>query len=512
MGTDVHMVNCWDYISSLFPLGESINDEGSRRRRDLQQKDDIQSQHAERKDQGEPLELRAVQSVSGVTKENSQLACDLDDDATNLLGHMPVTKWLREDYLATIAAANANPSVCSRLSTACSSDDSVVLSASTDLQSQSDSSAQHASGPQRRADTSGTRLGTGVKPDDRMERWLAREQRRQRLREARAKLGFGGRIDGRKYTSTSSEYDIEQMLDSNGLLVSLHGILGAGSFSRVYRATWTPEKTADKIDVALKILKGRQSRPLVQEDGSLSLPACLRREVQLVDLALDHPNLVRVLHSSVSRLPYAVVLECCAGGDLHSYINEAIDSSLRRLGWAQRLKIADDIAAGMAYLHSQNIVHRDLKSHNILLDQPVQTLEDAVHAKVCDFAEAKLLGAQHSSECMTRGVGSWMFMAPEVFEATCSDQYTEKVDVYSYAMVIYRMLAGSYLEQQFAPLRFVIFASRGGRPDEHVIPDSAPLVLKRLMRCCWDGDATARPSFSEITMELCRGLEKATDV
>lgn len=233
-----------------------------------------------------------------------------------------------------------------------------------------------------------------------------------------------------------------------------------------------------------------------------------------MDSASDHPNLVRVLHASVARLPYAIVLEYCAGGDLHSYVSKDIGTSLKTLGWSQRLKIASDVAVGMAYLHSQNIVHRDLKTQNILLYRRVETPTDAVHAKICDFGLAKVAGAQQSSGRMTQEVGSWLFMAPEVFERTEDDRpYTEKVDVYSFAMVIYTMLAGSHLElnQNFDALRFVNFTCTGGRPDEDGIPDSAPLLLKQLMRDCWNGDPSARPSFSEVVASLSGRLASATD-
>jgi serine/threonine protein kinase len=314
---------------------------------------------------------------------------------------------------------------------------------------------------------------------------------------------MGYKADGKPpYFSSSDFQDITNVLSQKGLHIRVEEKLGKGSFAKVYRGAWCEDSYGFEAHspVAIKLIDLRHSRPKMNEKGVLVPPKWLRRETE-TQLAQDHDNLVRVIAAFIDTLPYALLLEYCAGGPLHDLVNMDISDSLERLGWQQRIKVASDIACGMAHLHSQLIMHRDLKPQNILFKDRVLSINDVVQAKVCDFGLARYYGGDHCS-LMTHKTGSWQFMAPEVIVSGDGDTYDEKVDVYSYAMVIFVMLVGfdGFGSMGFHQLSLLM--CQGGRPKVEVIPDTAPDNLRLLMLAAWEEEPSNRPTFVDIAEKL----------
>lgn len=79
--------------------------------------------------------------------------------------------------------------------------------------------------------------------------------------------------------------------------------------------------------------------------------------------------------------------ELCNGGDLFHLLHRERDTFI---SWQQKIKICQDVAHGMHFLHSNNIIHRDLKSLNILLVTPIQRPTDPVYVKVSDFGLSRV--------------------------------------------------------------------------------------------------------------------------
>ncbi|CAN6831523.1 unnamed protein product, partial [Brassica oleracea] len=142
------------------------------------------------------------------------------------------------------------------------------------------------------------------------------------------------------------------------------------------------------------------------------------------------------------------------------------------------LKVALDVAKGVCYLHQNNIIHRDLKTANLLMD------EYGI-VKVADFGVARV---QIESGVMTAETGTYRRMAPEVIE---HKPYSHKADVFSYGIVIWELLTGHIF---LAKLNSSFFY-RGFRPK---IPKKTHPKVKGLLQRCWNQDPKDRPEFEEI--------------
>ena len=219
---------------------------------------------------------------------------------------------------------------------------------------------------------------------------------------------------------------------------------------------------------------------------------------------LNHPNLVRLLgYADKPRL--MVVQELCQGNSL--------DHQLYVQGWrpshAQILKVASDVAKGMEYLHTryttpdsthaQPIIHRDLKSPNLLLVAS-PTEEAEVMVKVTDFglSRDKGLDSQNFAQTvMMTGCGSVLWMAPEIL---LGDTYNEKVDVFSFAMCLAECVSGRLPWSGIAGGAEVPHkVTQGERPEMQLAGTADRPVdaqIEELIRDCWQQEAARRPSFS----------------
>ncbi|KAF7828025.1 integrin-linked protein kinase 1-like [Senna tora] len=186
-----------------------------------------------------------------------------------------------------------------------------------------------------------------------------------------------------------------------------------------------------------------------------------------------------------------LITEYLRGGDLHQYLKEK-----GALSPATAINFALDMARGMAYLHNEPnvIIHRDLKPRNVLLVN-----SSADHLKVGDFGLSKLIKVQNSHDVykMTGETGSYRYMAPEVFKHR---RYDKKVDVFSFAMILYEMLEGEPPFASYEPYDGAKYVADGHRPTiraKGYLPELRELTVQ-----CWDADMNQRPSFLEILKRL----------
>ncbi|GBF95241.1 TKL kinase [Raphidocelis subcapitata] len=270
--------------------------------------------------------------------------------------------------------------------------------------------------------------------------------------------------------------------------------LGEGGFGKVYLGHFRGAAVAIKIiagdqpaAAAALTVQGHCPLPRPPLRGDEPLPARLvaefRREV-LTMLALPPHENVLALIAVCPTPPLAIVSEFCAGGSLYSLLH----CPTAMLSWAQVAHILHQAAMGMAHLHEHNVLHRDLKSANLLLHGA------GLSVRVADFGLARLSCGLSTH---TGGVGTFQWCAPEVL---ASQRYSSKADVYSFGVVAWECCAR---QVPFAGMNGVQAAlavvNRGLRPE---IPAHTPEVLAALIRACWAPVPEQRPTFERVVAWL----------
>mmetsp|Transcript_149 Transcript_149/g.399 ORF Transcript_149/g.399 Transcript_149/m.399 type:complete len:573 (-) Transcript_149:102-1820(-) len=342
--------------------------------------------------------------------------------------------------------------------------------------------------------------------DEKLRRW----QQHRKAKKSSKEASYGNMLKNQAQEAPL-DGSIEDLLRQRGLDVSGVEMLAQGSFAHVYKGSWTEPGRTESRMVAVKIMRGSAGAT-----AGTNMPKWLQREIE-VQQSQTHKHLVSVCKASLEREPCILLLEYCAGGSLQDLLQSVQKGGqkpqLWKLAWPQRLKIATDVAAGMLHLHSQRLIHRDLKPLNILLTHAVTSLTMEPHAKVGDFGMARAMEEQGKTNgVMTSTVGSWVYMAPEIMGG--SGTYDEKVDVWSYAMVLYEILAEmvpftNTNAKTANGVKLGLHLLRGLRPVTTTIPEDAPPCMVTLMGRCWATDPGQRPSFHDVHEELQSEYAKA---
>lgn len=187
-----------------------------------------------------------------------------------------------------------------------------------------------------------------------------------------------------------------------------------------------------------------------------------------------------------------IVTEFMSGGSVYDYLHK----QKKTLNMSILLRFAIDVSKGMDYLHQNNIIHRDLKAANLLLD------ENEV-VKVADFGVARV---QAQSGVMTAETGTYRWMAPEVIE---HKPYNRKADVFSFGIVLWELLTGMVPYADLTPLQAAVgVVQKGLRP---IIPPQTLPKFAALLERCWQNDPAERPDFSTITKTLQEILKEVGD-
>lgn len=241
--------------------------------------------------------------------------------------------------------------------------------------------------------------------------------------------------------------------------------IGTGTFGSVHVGTMTQTNKRVAIKVLhMKTLGGRQLETFKREVWTMA--------------TINHPSLLHLVGVTLTP-PFCIVTEL---------LKCSLFDRMKFLTPTRRSIIALRISQGMEQLHAARIIHRDLKSSNILLD------EDDM-PRVCDFG---LVGfKKHGTH--TGFVGTAQWMAPEILRS--SPFYDEKVDVYSFAVLLWELLTLQEPYQGVTQDQLVMAViERGARPP---IPSHfGPPKLVKLIECCWAENPQDRPRFEQITAAL----------
>ncbi|XP_026114774.1 mitogen-activated protein kinase kinase kinase 11-like [Carassius auratus] len=260
--------------------------------------------------------------------------------------------------------------------------------------------------------------------------------------------------------------------------LSLEEVIGVGGFGKVYRGTWKGELVAVKA-----------ARQDPDEDISVTAQN-VQNEARLFAM-LKHPNIIALIGVCLQEPNLCLVMEYASGGPLSRAL------AGRRIPPHVLVNWAVQIARGMQYLHNEAIVpviHRDLKSNNILLAEPVE--QDSIEGKTLKITDFGLAREWHKTTKMSTA-GTYAWMAPEVIK---SSTFSKGSDVWSYGVLLWELLTGEvpYRGIDGLAVAYGVAVNKLTLP----IPSTCPEPFTQLMSECWDQDPHRRPSFSSILQQL----------
>ncbi|XP_039162251.1 serine/threonine-protein kinase EDR1 isoform X2 [Eucalyptus grandis] len=245
--------------------------------------------------------------------------------------------------------------------------------------------------------------------------------------------------------------------------------IGLGSYGEVYHADWNGKEVAVK--------------KFLDQDLSGAALNKFRREMIR---RLRHPNVVLFM-GAVARPPnLSIIMEFLPRGSLYKIIHHPqcrIDEKLR-------IKMALDVARGMNCLHTSvpTIVHRDLKSPNLLVDLNW-------NVKVCDFGLSRLKHNAFLSSKSTAGTAEWM--APEVLR---NEPSNEKCDIFSFGVILWELAT---LKIPWTGMNSMQVVGAVGFQNRRLeIPKEVDPLVGKIIWECWQTEPNLRPSFEELTIAL----------
>ncbi|EXC04746.1 putative receptor-like protein kinase [Morus notabilis] len=233
-------------------------------------------------------------------------------------------------------------------------------------------------------------------------------------------------------------------------------ILGEGGFGRVYKA-----QLEDNLIVAVKKLDCTSQDAETEFQNEVNL---LRR--------IQHPNVISLLGCSSQGDERFIVYELMQNGSLETQLHGPSHGSA--LTWHMRMKIALDTARGLEYLHEHcnpSVIHRDMKSSNILLDANF-------NAKLSDFGLAVADGTQNKNSIKLSGTLG--YVAPEYL---LDGKLTDKSDVYAFGVVLLELLLGRRPVEKLAPAQCqsIVTWAMPQLTDRSKLPNIVDAVIKDTM-------------------------------
>mmetsp|Transcript_17582 Transcript_17582/g.31738 ORF Transcript_17582/g.31738 Transcript_17582/m.31738 type:complete len:602 (-) Transcript_17582:64-1869(-) len=321
--------------------------------------------------------------------------------------------------------------------------------------------------PSRRGNLSETNeaaeLKNQLREEQRKSKRLEQEVQRltERLNESRsAPGGVGG--------SSVPHFDLSE--------VEMQEQINQGGFSVIHRAVW------HSTPVAVKKLFD----PKINEE----LLAEFDNEVQKLG-QLRHPNILAVL--AVHRKPpgLSLIMELVEGGSLFQLLHFPHQFHSRESGSATPLRdmltILETTGVVLAFLHARGVVHRDVKTHNVLL---TPTLD----VKVCDFGLARMRSELNTGAMQFAGTPN--YMAPELFK---NQKYSDRVDVFAYGTLMWEAMA---VDIPFANLDPPEIRDRVLAGKMLPMPTAAPPALQEAIEASWTVEQTLRPPIAEILVRV----------
>uniref|UniRef100_A0AAG5CYD8 mitogen-activated protein kinase kinase kinase n=1 Tax=Anopheles atroparvus TaxID=41427 RepID=A0AAG5CYD8_ANOAO len=258
--------------------------------------------------------------------------------------------------------------------------------------------------------------------------------------------------------------------------LDLREVIGVGGFSKVHRAF------LNGGEVAVKASRQDDDFEVAREN--------VLQEAKLF-WSLKHPNIVALKGVCLDPQTLCLVMEYARGGSLNKIL------AGRKIPPDVLVDWAIQIARGMKYLHCEapiSVLHRDLKSSNILISESVQ--HGHLHNKTLKITDFGLAREAYRTTRMS-AAGTFAWMPPEVIK---SGTYSKASDVWSYGVLLWELLTGEVPYKGFDSLSVAYGVAVNSL--RLPVPKTCPEAWGKLMKSCWEIDPHRRPSFREIEKDL----------
>lgn len=287
-----------------------------------------------------------------------------------------------------------------------------------------------------------------------------------------------------------------RLLQASGKVHTVDCLLGTGSFSHVFRCTMQDDP---ETFVAVKALKAKDYLP-----GR-------GREAEFI-ARLRHENLVNMLEILSEPEIDFFVCELCHGGSMQDLLYGNADNPWGHVPLRQRALAGYDIANALQFLHSQEVLHRDVKSGNAFLSTQLDVAIAHIEIprlKLGDMGFARPIDEFDVN--MTQGVGTMRYMAPEVIS---SGDYGVKADAFSLGILMHELLSGKLPYDKRSEASVCMAVMDGIRPDLDDVRCVAGVEdgeltneLIRVLEESWSQDQFARLSCDDMKDQIARILQ-----
>lgn len=244
-------------------------------------------------------------------------------------------------------------------------------------------------------------------------------------------------------------------------------LLGVGSFGSVYKALRQGVQP-----VAVKKITQADEWQMTQ----------FIKEINLMEKLSFDRNIVQFYGAVLSAPAPMLVLEFMEGGDLRDALSH---DTANELGWYNKGHlIALDIVRGLVFLHSNKVVHADLKAKNVLLTQNAGT------AKIADVGLARIMQHTLSNTATGDPAGTFAYAAPEML---MGEKWDDKADIYSLGVLLWEIVTSDVPER--------------GRMRPVKVPEEAPAELDLLIQQCLEKDVSRRPNAKQVYSSMMTILQ-----
>ncbi len=251
--------------------------------------------------------------------------------------------------------------------------------------------------------------------------------------------------------------------------------LGKGAYGQVFKGIYR------KGQVAIKIYNFEANFTLKEKKS-------LFREIRLMQSL--HSEYLAGLRGVCLKLRYCLAMEYCAGGSLRARLNQTTEA----ITLTEQMRWAMQISYGLYQLHRVNIVHRDLKSSNILLDS-------LNHAKVSDFG---LSLVKSLSTLQTDIYYPWM--APQLFH---HQTHSKKTDMYSLGMILWEIISR---KEPSPAQKKTAMVSMGISGTRETLPENCPELFRLMITACWNAHPKKRPTAGYVGDQFRAALKSLETV